>query len=165
MKTRHPLIRLLTLALVLCLMLSAAPLALAARKSVELAASAYPVEENGFYDTMEEVAVYLWRFGGLPSNFVTKREAEALGWSNRRGNLWEVAPGCAIGGDHFGNYEGLLPDKKGRRWTECDIDFDGGYRGAKRLIYSNDGLMYYTDDHYESFTRIVVVEGEQPSKR
>ena len=64
----------------------------------------------------------------------------------------KYAPGMCIGGDRFGNYEGLLPDAKGRRWTECDIDTLGAKsRGAKRIVFSNDGLIYYTDDHYESF--------------
>lgn len=57
----------------------------------------------------------------------------------------------SIGGDRFGNREGLLPTAKGRKYYECDIDFDGTYRGAKRIVYSNDGLIYYTEDHYESF--------------
>jgi len=58
-----------------------------------------------------------------------------------------------IGGDRFGNYEGLLPDAEGRTWTECDIDtLHEKNRGAKRIVFSNDGLIYYTEDHYESFT-------------
>jgi guanyl-specific ribonuclease Sa len=58
-----------------------------------------------------------------------------------------------IGGNTFGNREGLLPSKKGRTYTECDIDTLGAKaRGIKRIVFSNDGLIYYTDDHYESFT-------------
>ena len=120
-------------------------------------AAAHPVQEGGWYDTMEEVAVYLTFFDGLPENYITKKEAQALGWDNRKGNLWKVADGCSIGGDRFGNYEGLLPDAKGRRWTECDIDFDGGYRNGKRIVFSNDGLIYYTADHYQSFDEIEVI--------
>ncbi len=60
----------------------------------------------------------------------------------------------SIGGDHFGNYEGLLPDATGRKWHECDVNYSGGYRGAERLVYSNDGLIYYTEDHYESFEKM-----------
>ena len=96
--------------------------------------------------------MYLTAFDKLPGNYLTKREAQALGWVSREGNLWDVAPGCSIGGDRFGNYEGALPDEKGRKWTECDIGTVGGTsRGAKRIVFSNDGLIYYTDDHYESF--------------
>jgi len=86
----------------------------------------------------------------LPDNFFTKKEAEKLGWSG--GGLQSYAPGKCIGGDRFGNYEGLLPKKSGRTYTECDIDTLGrSSRGAKRIVFSNDGLIYYTDDHYESF--------------
>ena len=63
----------------------------------------------------------------------------------------EVAPGMSISGDYFGNYEGLLPEADDRDYYECDIDFDGTYRNGKRIVFSNDGLIYYTEDHYESF--------------
>lgn len=109
------------------------------------------VEEDGTYTSKEEVALYLYQFGHLPENFVTKKEAKALGWVSSEGNLGKVAPGKSIGGDYFGNYEEILPAKKGREYHECDIDSTGGYRGAKRIIYSDDGLIYYTEDHYETF--------------
>jgi len=112
------------------------------------------VEESGVYSTKDEVAQYLHLYGHLPDNYITKQEAEQLGWNSKEGNLWEVAPGKSIGGNRFGNYEGLLPDKKGRKYFECDIDFEGGYRGAKRLIYSSDGLIYYTEDHYNTFEQL-----------
>lgn len=107
--------------------------------------------EDGSYFTKEEVALYLYTYDHLPDNFVTKQEAEEMGWESRKGNLWEVAPGVCIGGNRFGNYEGLLPREDGRVYYECDVEYDGGYRGDERIIYSNDGLIYYTDDHYESF--------------
>ncbi|MGN0334085.1 MAG: ribonuclease domain-containing protein [Lachnospiraceae bacterium] len=107
------------------------------------------VEEDGVYTSKEEVAAYLYRFGHLPSNYITKKEARDLGWISSEGNLDEVAPGMSIGGDYFGNYEGILPED--REYHECDIDSDGGYRGAKRIVYSDDRLIYYTEDHYESF--------------
>lgn len=110
--------------------------------------------EQGSYTTPEDIAEYIHTFGTLPDNFITKKEAKALGWDSSKGNLWEVADGMSIGGDHFGNYEGLLPDADGRKWTECDVNYSGGYRGAERIIFSNDGLIYYTDDHYESFTQL-----------
>ncbi len=71
-----------------------------------------------------------------------------------RGNLWDVTDEMSIGGDRFGNREGLLPDASGRKWYEADIDYDGGRRNAKRIVFSNDGLIYYTDDHYESFEQL-----------
>lgn len=109
------------------------------------------VTEDGVYDSKEEVALYIHLYRHLPSNYITKKQAEALGWPG--GDLRPYAPGKCIGGSHFGNYEGLLPDAPGRKWTECDIDtLNRKSRGAKRIIFSNDGLIYYTDDHYESFT-------------
>lgn len=105
-----------------------------------------------WYDTPYEVAEYIHLYNELPPNYITKSEARALGWDNSKGNLWEVAEDKSIGGDHFGNYEGLLPDAAGRRWTECDVNYEGGYRGGERIVFSNDGLIYYTADHYNSFT-------------
>ena len=107
--------------------------------------------EDGQYDDKDNVALYIHLYGKLPSNYVTKKEAETLyGWEG--GALDVIAPGKAIGGSYYGNYEGRLPDKKGREWTECDIDTIGQTkRGAKRIVFSNDGLIYYTPDHYETF--------------
>lgn len=112
------------------------------------------LDEHGSYTSKESVAAYIHTYGHLPENYITKNEAEKLGWNSKEGNLWEVAPGMSIGGSKFGNYEGLLPDRKGRKYYECDIDYEGGYRGAKRIIYSNDGLIFYTEDHYESFEQL-----------
>ena len=106
--------------------------------------------EDGSYTTAEDVALYLYIYGHLPENFITKKEARKLGWE--KGSLEPYAPGMCIGGDYFGNYEGLLPEAEGREYTECDIDTLGAKsRGAKRIVFSNDGLIYYTEDHYESF--------------
>ncbi len=112
------------------------------------------VEKDGRYTTPEDVAEYIHTFGTLPSNFITKKEAQKLGWDNKKGNLWEVTDQMSIGGDYFGNYEGLLPEADGRKYTECDVNYEGGYRGSERIIFSNDGLIFYTDDHYESFTQL-----------
>ena len=112
------------------------------------------IEKEEIYSSKEEVADYLHTHGELPPNFITKKEAQALGWIASEGNLWEIAPGKSIGGDRFGNREGLLPEKAGRQWYECDIDYTGGNRGAKRIVFSSDGLIYYTDDHYKSFMEI-----------
>ena len=109
------------------------------------------VEEDGTYTSKEEVAAYLHLYGHLPDNYITKSKAKKLGWVSSEGNLGKVAPGKSMGGDRFGNYEQLLPEKKGREYFECDIDFTGGRRNAKRIIYSSDGLIYYTEDHYKTF--------------
>ena len=107
-------------------------------------------DENGSYPTKEAVLAYLIAYGHLPANFITKNEARAAGWEG--GSLERYCPGKCIGGDRFGNREGLLPSAKGRIWTECDINTLGKKsRGAERLVFSNDGLIYYTGDHYESF--------------
>ena len=106
--------------------------------------------EDGSYTSKEDVALYIHLYGHLPLNFITKKEAEKLGWKG--GSLEPYAPGMCIGGSRFGNYEELLPQKDGRSYTECDIDTLGAdKRGAKRIVFSNDGLIYYTEDHYASF--------------
>lgn len=112
------------------------------------------VNRDGFYNTMEEVALYLHIYEELPANFITKREASDLGWESKDGNLWEVTDNKSLGGDKFGNREGLLPKVDGRIYYECDINYEGGFRGSERIVYSNDGLIYYTDDHYKSFKLI-----------
>ncbi|MDY5955769.1 MAG: ribonuclease domain-containing protein [Frisingicoccus sp.] len=86
----------------------------------------------------------------MPENFITKKEAKALGWEG--GSLEPYAPGKSIGGDRFGNYEGILPEEDGVTYKECDIDTMGAnQRGAKRIVFSNEGAVYYTEDHYKSF--------------
>jgi len=111
-----------------------------------------PVQYGEDYDDRDRVALYLHLYGELPPHFITKKEAQKLGWPGY-GEVEYYKKGGAIGGDWFGNYEKLLPQKKGRTYHECDIGTVGKKdRGEKRLIYSNDGLIYYTDDHYKSFT-------------
>ena len=128
-----------------------------AQEDIELAADVLTavletqLEEDGIYTSKEDVAAYLYEYGHLPSNFITKKDAKKLGWVSSEGNLDEVAPGMSIGGDYFGNYEGKLPEVEDRDYYECDIDFDGTYRNGKRIVFSNDGLIYYTEDHYETF--------------
>ena len=145
--------RLLAILLILLLL----PVGGLSEDVIRLMASDYPVEKNGWYSSMEEVAVYIASYHKLPGNYITKNQAMNLGWSSSAGNLGKVAKGKSIGGDRFGNYEGLLPNKKGRSWTECDIDYSGGYRdNGKRIVFSSDWLIYYTGDHYNSFTRVLV---------
>ena len=110
------------------------------------------VEEDGYYSSKAEVGLYLYLYGKLPGNYLTKQEARELGWISSEGNLWEVAPGGSIGGDRFRNYEGQLPKEK--TYFECDIDYGGGHRGAKRIVYSDDGYIYYSEDHYTTFVQL-----------
>ena len=102
-----------------------------------------------YYYTVDDVAYYLAAYGELPENYITKKEAETLGWISSEGNLWDVAPGAVIGGDRFGNYEKLLPE--GGDYTECDVNYYGGYRGGERLVFDTEGNIWYTADHYETF--------------
>lgn len=102
----------------------------------------------------QQIVNYLDRYGELPENFITKKEAKALGWDSSYNYVGDVAPGKSIGGDRFGNYEGQLPEKKGRKWFECDTNYRGKKRGPTRLLYSSDGLYYYTGDHYNTFRQM-----------
>ena len=110
-----------------------------------------PDEKGTSYTSAEELALYIHTYGHLPSNFITKEEARALGWSG--GGLDKYKKGACIGGDVFSNNEKLLPEKKGRKYYECDVGTLGAKeRGAERLVYSDDGLIFYTSDHYSTFT-------------
>ncbi|MDO5718893.1 MAG: ribonuclease domain-containing protein [Tissierellia bacterium] len=120
----------------------------------ELKADDNDVEKGKSYYQMEEVAKYIKKYDELPDNYITKREARESGWDSQKGNLWDITDMKVIGGDRFGNREKKLPEKEGRKYYECDVNYSGGHRGAERLVYSNDGLIFYTDDHYESFVEI-----------
>ncbi len=102
----------------------------------------------------QDIADYIFAHGTLPDNFLTKNEARQLGWDSSKNYVSDVAPGYSIGGDKFGNYEGLLPDASGRKWYEADANYTAGPRGAERILYSSDGLVYYTNDHYQTFTEM-----------
>ena len=112
------------------------------------------ISEDGTYTSKDEVALYIHTYGHLTDNFVSKTKARNAGWDSKEGNLDEVLPGMSIGGSEFKNYDGQLPDAAGRIWTECDINYTGGYRGSERIVFSNDGLIYYTGDHYQTFEQL-----------
>ena len=112
------------------------------------------ISEDGTYTSKDEVALYIHTYGHLPDNFVSKTKARNAGWDSKEGNLDEVLPGMSIGGSEFKNYDGQLPDAAGKIWTECDINYTGGYRGSERIVFSNDGLIYYTGDHYQTFEQL-----------
>lgn len=107
--------------------------------------------ESEDHRSPEFVASVLRKTGKLPDRFLSKKEARKLGWVPEQGNLNEVAPGKSIGGDRFGNYEGKLPAQKGRSYREADVHDSPERRGAERLVFSNDGLIFYTPDHYKTF--------------
>ena len=111
-------------------------------------------EEPGPIIEPQRIADYLFEHGELPENFITKQEAKDLGWDSSWNYVSDVAPGMSIGGDYFGNYEGKLPKIKGRKYYECDCWYTGGKRNAYRIIYSNDGHVWYTEDHYNTFTEM-----------
>ncbi len=115
---------------------------------VETSSSEAYITENVETDQKDEVALYIHLYDHLPSNYMTKKEARKQGWEG--GALSQVIPNKSIGGDYYGNYEGTLPEDN--EYHECDIDTEGKTsRGAKRIIYSEDGDIWYTEDHYESF--------------
>ena len=119
-----------------------------------------PEEPAGPIIEPQAIADYIFEHGELPDNFIMKKEAQALGWDSKadkysgRKYVSDVAPGKSIGGDWFGNYEEQLPKAKGRTFHECDCNYTGGNRGVERIVYSNDGHVWYTNDHYETFTEL-----------
>ena len=141
--------RLLSLLLLLCLAIGGAIAEVWVEGDIAITDELL-VEYGEWYSAPDEVALYIHAFEELPFNYLTKSEARDLGWDSSAGNLWDVAPGMSIGGDRFGNREDLLPDARGRTWYECDVNYEGGYRGAERLLFSDDGLIYYSGDHHQS---------------
>ena len=126
---------------------------------IDATSLAATVREDGTYTSKVEVALYIHTFGTVPSNYISKTKARNAGWESTKGNLDEVLPGKSIGGGGYSNEswygEPLLPEtQEGRFWHECDINYAGGYRGPERLVYSEDGLVFYTGDHYETFERL-----------
>ena len=108
------------------------------------------INEDGSYYSKDDVAKYIKTYNHLPSNYVTKSKARELGWSG--GPLEKYAPGKRIGGDKFTNRQKVLPTGE---YYECDItDNDSNTRGAKRIVYSTDGRVYYTEDHYKTFVEL-----------
>ena len=127
---------------------------LTASTRLDTAATVMEIAKDGEYTSKEAVAAYVRKFSGsLPKNFITKRQARALGWQG--GPLEPYAPGKSIGGDRFGNYERRLPALSSGFYKECDIDTKGKPRGAKRLVFTSKGKrIYYTEDHYRTFKEV-----------
>ena len=122
-------------------------------ESLNYDASQYTyVAEGEYYYDVASVVLYLDEYGELPDNYITKDEARDLGWQG--GSVEQFVDGAAIGGDYFGNYERILPVGKGIRYYEADCYYTGGRRNAFRIIYSSDGRVWYTEDHYNTFTEL-----------
>ena len=140
------------LLVLLALLISSMPALSEALVDGDIAITDEIIVEYGYdYILSDEVALYLHAFAELPPNYITKAEARDLGWDGNGNHLWQLSYGYCIGGDEFGNREGLLPEARSRQYYECDVNFENGRRGAERIVFSNDGLIYYTEDHYESF--------------
>lgn len=108
------------------------------------------VVEDGKYYSKDQVALYLHKYKKLPKNYLKKSEARKLGWDASKGNLWDVTDKGVIGGDKFSNREGKLPSDK--KYFEADVNYQGGFRGAERLVYTDQGqVIYFTRDHYKNF--------------
>ena len=178
MRRRNRIVQLIVLLLAAVLLLSsctANALETAKRKkkntatpAVTVAATVAPtaetIAEPGPLEEAQRLADYIFEHGELPENFMTKKEIQALGWQNEYRYVSDAAPGMSIGGDYFGNYERKLPVVKGRKYYEADCYYKGGPRNEYRIIYSNDGHVWYTGDHYETFTELFPTAGdERPS--
>lgn len=109
------------------------------------------IKEDESYYRMEDVAAYIHIYNKLPQNYLTKKQARNLGWIPKKNNLWEVTKKGVIGGDRFGNFENNLPKSS---YKEADVNYHGGKRNAERLVFDNEGNIFYTKDHYQSFERI-----------
>ena len=114
------------------------------------------VKKAGTATTLGEYGadVYLLKYRKLPDYYINKIQARKAGWRNMKGNLSEVLPNMMIGGDRFNNRDGKLPQKSGRIWYESDINYDDGYRNHQRILYSNDGLIFVSYDHYQTYYEI-----------
>lgn len=113
-----------------------------------------PTATPGPLDEAQRIADYIFEHGELPDNFITKKQAQALGWDSAFNYVSDVAPGKSIGGDYFGNYEQKLPVVKSRKYYEADCFYKGGKRNAYRIIYTTDGHVWYTEDHYNTFIEL-----------
>ncbi|WP_347253380.1 ribonuclease domain-containing protein [Leminorella grimontii] len=119
-----------------------------------ISSSSQVVQDIDRLTQRQTVVNYVREHGRLPDYYITKSQARSQGWDARDGNLCSVLPGKAIGGDRFSNREKRLPQAKGRTWFEADINYRCGHRGAERLLYSDDGLIYVTIDHYQRFMEV-----------
>ena len=117
------------------------------------------VEEDGEYNNYLDVVAYIYYFHKLPSNYLTKSQAKSLGWKGS-GNVWvnDKLQGKNIGGDTFNNREQILPITNSNTYIEVDVNNNGGSRGSNRIVYNRYTFdIYFTNDHYASFTFMIGV--------
>ena len=119
------------------------------RLSTYLAGTITDAGENG-------TDIYLLLHHCLPNNYLTKEEARAQGWKSWLGNLNQVLPGMMIGGNIYKNRDKRLPTEPGRIWYEADLDYNGGYREGQRILFSSDGLVFITFNHYLTFSEVIL---------
>ncbi len=91
---------------------------------------------------------------GLPDYYISKEDALAIGWKLSK---WpsNFVPGKTITAGLYKNLDGHLPQATGRIWHEADINYKTGKRNSQRVLWSNDGLIFVTYDHYETFYEII----------
>ncbi len=99
----------------------------------------------------DKVIAYVKSNHKLPDFYITKSEAKSQGWNPSKGNLCDVLPGKAIGGDQFSNREKQLP--KGEQYYEADVNYDCENRGAERIVFTKNGDVWLTKNHYQSFEK------------
>jgi len=87
----------------------------------------------------------------LPDYYITKSEAKKQGWIPSKGNLCDVLPGNAIGGDNFSNREKTLP--KNGKYYEADVNYNCGNRNADRIVFTKNGDVWLTKNHYKTFEK------------
>lgn len=105
-------------------------------------------------DGIAGVDKFLKLTGKLPPNYISKEDAQAKGWNKHKGNLADLLPGRIIGGEIYRNRNKHLPEKADRIWYEADLEYEAGYRSSDRIVYSSDGLIFITKDHYETYYEI-----------
>lgn len=98
---------------------------------------------------------WLKYLGSLPKYYINSQTAFSQGWEPNEGNLSEVCPGKMIYGGVFENRKGQLPMSPNRIWYEADINYKSGYRNSQRILWSNDGLIFMTYDHYRTYCEII----------
>lgn len=117
--------------------------------------SKYVKRGTATFEGKKGIDVLLFNGKSLPNNYFTKKEAKKFGWKPALFNLRQVIDGGTIGGDIYRNKDGKLPTADGRIWYEADINYTGGMRNSSRIVYSNDGLIFVTYDHYFTFNEVL----------
>jgi hypothetical protein len=116
------------------------------------------IQENKKYTSKDSVAAYIYLFHKLPANYINKSAAQEL--YEAKGNTftkWNFNPlnvlGYMVGGDVYYNNEKKLPVIS-MVYYEADVDYFGDNRGTKRLVWTTDGAVFYTANHYETFVKL-----------